>query len=243
MIHYITSAEKISEDEYKLISEAGNAYSYEMFRLESDDEDCKMVIGQGEQILLEWIENQEDAPVAYIHWNFEDKAMLAVKLKVRWENHSTFASEVNPFDLKDEDWVVDPARARASHKNEKTTKPNHHKIVSAERTSAEGEFKLLSDAGNAYYYRSITKSDTFLAEEEQWRNYVLDGENTLLRWIENQETLPAPATIHWNFEKRAMLEVAIAKNQFRNLTSFGSEINRFELKDKKFWTMDSACPF
>ena len=115
----------------------------------------------------------------------------------------------------------------------------HHIITAAERIS-EDEFKLISEAGNAYYYKIITPT---AKEDKDWKQYVLDGQKVLLNWIEYQADKP-PASIYWNYEKRAMLEVAIPKHSFRNLTTFGSEINPFELKDsEESWVVDPACPF
>ena len=113
----------------------------------------------------------------------------------------------------------------------------HHIITAAEKIS-ENEFKLISEAGNAYYYKIITPAAN---EDEDWKQYVLDGQQVLLNWIESQ-TAHSPASIYWNYESRAMLEVSIAKHPFRDLTTFGSEINPFELKDDKEWVVDPACP-
>ena len=105
----IVAAEKISEKDYKLITEEGFAYYYEYMDPKSDDEAWKNYILEGQQILLGWIENQGTESPACIYWNYLKMAMLEVKVKTPYCGSSTTASEINPFDLKDmEEWVIDP---------------------------------------------------------------------------------------------------------------------------------------
>ena len=109
MHHIITAAEKISENEFKLITEAGNAYYYKIIDPISDNEDWKKYVLDGQQILLDWIENQETPSPACIYWNYLKMAMLEVKVKTPFEGCPTVCSEINPFSAKDtKDWVVDP---------------------------------------------------------------------------------------------------------------------------------------
>lgn len=110
----VIRGEKIAENEWKLITEHGFEYHYysicnkEGFRNEKD-EIWKASVIEGEQILLDFIEKSDRESPARIHWNYEGRAMLEVKLKTMFRpNWNMYGTEISPFELKDsEEWPID----------------------------------------------------------------------------------------------------------------------------------------
>jgi hypothetical protein len=111
-------------------------------------------------------------------------------------------------------------------------------VVSAEKIS-DTEYKLTTEHYAEYYYKCIdTRSESFLSQEESWRNLVMNGQQLLLDWIEYQSD-KSPAYIYWNYEKRAMLDI---KTPSQSFDSFRCEINPFECKGEE-WVIDPECLF
>lgn len=116
MKYSIINGEKISDNEYKLITYKDHTYYYKCIDLNTDnflkeDKTWRDRITEGQKILIEWIENREGTTPAYICWNREGRAMLEVKLKTIYNTnleYNTYGSEINPFEYKDtEEWVFD----------------------------------------------------------------------------------------------------------------------------------------
>lgn len=113
----VTHAEKVSDTEYKLFTEDNNAYLYTCLPRSSptfleNEALWRMRVLEGEDILLQWIQDTTQPSPAYICWNYERMAMLEVKLKTKFnENpeYNNYGSEINPFDYKGDGWVVDKA--------------------------------------------------------------------------------------------------------------------------------------
>ena len=114
MHQIIINSEKVSENEYKLITE-NNEYYYKYIDTNSDnflkeEEKWRNHVIEGQQILLDWIQNKEGECPAYICWNYERRAMLHVKLKNMYfsKDYNCFGSEISPYENKDDNnWVVD----------------------------------------------------------------------------------------------------------------------------------------
>lgn len=116
----VTHGEKISDTQYKLITEDGYEYAYNVLDVLSDtfikeDKIWRLRVMEGEAILLRWIQKPEGESPAYICWNYERRAMLEVKLKTDFREKPEFSnyygSEINPFGMEilDEDgWEKDP---------------------------------------------------------------------------------------------------------------------------------------
>lgn len=119
-----------------------------------------------------------------------------------------------------------------------------HTVVDAEKIG-EREYKLITEAGNAYFYRLLdTNQESFLKEEKRWRDRVIEGEQILLTWIENRTTAQPVAKIFWNYQRMAMLEVPLRTifNVHPESNTYGSEINPLDNKDVEGWVIDKACP-
>jgi hypothetical protein len=110
MLKLIVNAERISINEYRLITENDHSYYYKCidtknFIFMNEENKWRDSIMEGQQILLDWIQNKNESP-AYISWNYEGRAMLNVKLSKFYNNE--FLIEINPFENKNNDtWVID----------------------------------------------------------------------------------------------------------------------------------------
>lgn len=112
----VISGEKISDTQYKLITEDGYEYGYDVMDVLSDpfikeDPMWRLRVMEGQAILLNWIEKKQGESPAYICWNYERRAMLEVKLKSDTHEWKYYGSEINPFGMEilDEDgWEKDP---------------------------------------------------------------------------------------------------------------------------------------
>ena len=119
MFHKIVDAEKLGESEYNLITEAGNSYFYRLIDTTresflKEEKRWRERVMEGEQILLDWIENRTNRPpIAEIYWNYQRMAMLKVPLRTIFNaepSDNIYGSEINPLDNKDADgWVIDKA--------------------------------------------------------------------------------------------------------------------------------------
>ena len=123
MIEKITHSEKVGEGEYKLFTESNHAYYYKILHtdktrsnFEKEDENWRNMVREGEQILMEWIENPVGESPATIGWNYEGMALFEVKLRNEYfPGRKYFGSEINPYKWKDADgWIVDEAWPDAS---------------------------------------------------------------------------------------------------------------------------------
>jgi hypothetical protein len=111
----VDRAEKISDSEYKLFTEHNNSYLYRCLPRNSplfleNEALWRQRVLEGEDILLQWIEDTSQPSPAYICWNYEGMAMLEVKLNTKFSQsleENTYGSEINPFDYKGDEWVVD----------------------------------------------------------------------------------------------------------------------------------------
>lgn len=112
-------------------------------------------------------------------------------------------------------------------------------IVRAERVS-KGHYKLVT-ANNEYSYECIDTKGKFQEEEESWKARVLESQEILLEWIENQKP-PCPACICWNSEGNALLEVKLTTLYNPTYNMQISEINPYVFKDAGDWVADPACP-
>ena len=106
----IVKAEKLSPNEYALITEQDHKYYWKTFTPKGNKK-WKIMINEGHTILLDWINCQKLEPVAYVGWNCYGQALLEVKLKNIYNivpEYNTYTSEINPLlDYKDSKWVVD----------------------------------------------------------------------------------------------------------------------------------------
>jgi hypothetical protein len=112
---------------------------------------------------------------------------------------------------------------------------SYQSIIIRGEKIAENEYKLITEHGYEYHYICVSEKEGFLEEtDETWKASVLEGEQILLKFLENPEG-ESPAHIYWNYEGRAMLEVKLE-------AMFRAEIYPFELKDSEEWPVDKNCP-
>lgn len=111
---FVVRGEKVEGDQYKLITHNGLEYSYKRLNTEresfqKEEYVWKMRVIEGQNILLDWIENPVGESPAYICWNYEGRAMLEVKLKTLFsDTWNYFGIETNPYEFRDVgDWVLD----------------------------------------------------------------------------------------------------------------------------------------
>jgi hypothetical protein len=105
----IVACEKINDTDYKLITETKHCYFYRLIEpmhepFASQEESWKKAVLLAQDTLFQWITNPVGLAPACICWNSEGYAMLEIHV-----GSNTEVSEINSFENKEEDWMLDEA--------------------------------------------------------------------------------------------------------------------------------------